>query len=118
MTKRVVIAVLLFSVALLGSVSANRFTLRAFEDMKTVIERTEENNEKAEKLLEIWKRNKGPVSVFLKHTDADTLERYFELLEIYKNGENDMMFRTVLYELEAFIEVIARTEKLKFENIF
>lgn len=118
MTKRVIISVLLFCVALTGSIGANRFTVKAFDEMKAVIEQTEDAEEKAEKLIDIWNRKKGPVSVLLKHTDADILEQYFELLKIYKDNENEMLFLSVLFELQAFIEVTARTEKLKFENIF
>lgn len=118
MTKRVVIAVILFFAALSGSVSANIYTISAFEDMKTVISQSEENAEKAKELLEIWEKNKVALSVLLKHADADRIERYFELLEIYGGGENHTMLNTVFFELEAFIEVTEQGEKLKLENIF
>lgn len=120
MTKRVIIAVVLFILSMAGSICANILTVNSLEDMLAVFEEDNisENTEKIPELIKVWDEKRFFLSVFLKHTDADILDRYFALLEIYYEESNDILLPAALGELEAFIEITLITEKLKIENIF
>lgn len=123
MTKRLVIAALFLTVSLTGSLIAYFYIQTVFGEMSELAETAYCSEEadfipSTEKLLEKWQGNRRTIAVILKHTDADTLEKYFLLLEKFKDSDDTEFLRRTLGELIAFIKVTAEGEKAEIENIF
>lgn len=71
-----------------------------------------------ENLCKSWEDDKIYFSYFLKHADADMLNRYFNELSSGEIGVNPDNTVKILNELEAFLKVTYEGEKLKLQNIF
>ena len=123
MTKRLVIAALFLSIALTGSLLSYFYIQDTFSEIGELAYKAYYSDESgidaaSKKLIEKWKEKQRAVAVILKHTDADTLEKFFLLLEKFRNSDDEEFLRRTLGELIAFLEVTAEGEKAEIENIF
>ena len=71
----------------------------------------------AKELIDKWNENSLMFGIVLKHTDADSLDRYFLVLENTVNADKVTFIRT-LRELRAFLIVCLEGEKPRADNIF
>ena len=123
MTKRLVIAVIFLTAALAGSIFSFILVQSAFDEMLEIADNAVTAQEDeffalTERLISLWDKNGRSIEIILKHTDADTLEKYFILLRgMAENKNKDGMVR-LLRELSAFITVTAEGEKPEIQNIF
>lgn len=125
MGKRLVIAVSALVLAASVSLASVSFLKQACRELTesayAVIESEEQGRDSRamyERLTEKWKSSEKLLGMIMKHADADTLDRYFLMLDqFYKNGEFDSAVR-VLREIISFLEVAYEGEKLSAENIF
>lgn len=125
MLRRLALSVVLIGLAALLSTGAFIYTDTVSDDM---LDKTDniislyENGEscfyETKELLEVWNENKLLFGVILKHTDVDTLDRYFILTEKTLDMKDEAAFIDNLRELEAFLSVCMGGEKLRLDNIF
>lgn len=118
MTKRLIVsAVFLLSAFLLSILSADRVQ-REIEAVLYEIETNDDIYSCAENILARRQDNEKVFSVFLKHTDADMIDRLHIELEFALNNRNDEKIILLLAEIYAFLSVTSEGEKVKTENIF
>ncbi len=123
MTKRLVIAAVFLLASLSGSISSYIYIQTVFGELEAIAENVYESDdenyfEEISILNEKWQKNSRAVAVILKHTDADTLERYFHTLEKSASSGDIYFSRKILSELIAFLRVTAEGEKAEIQNIF
>ncbi len=123
MTKRLIIAIIFLAVALSGSIFSFVLVQSVFDEMLEIAKAAVTAGENefydyTQRLIGLWDKNGRSIEIILKHTDADTLEKYFILLrDMAENKNKDGMVR-LLRELSAFITVTAEGEKPEIQNIF
>lgn len=121
MTLRVTGAVIMFVFSLGLCIGSNIYVSSALSELYQLTEEYEDiTDDKADALSEKWQDKRTALSVFLKHTEADMLERFFAEIENYSVEEKNGKKKTAdtVGELRAFLSVIIETEKAKIENIF
>lgn len=125
MNKRVMVAVCLIIVALTAGIVSFLYLKNVSAEIISVTESIgeryiegEDFSGEYEKLTQIWDRHSVLLAVILKHSDADTLDRYFLLLEQADKNKDTEMFMTVLSQLNAYILVTVQGEAPRVENIF
>ncbi len=124
MLKRLLLSGVLIITAAALSISSFFYIRTVSEDM---LERTDEivglyeNGEdffyETKELINRWNENSLLFGIVLKHTDADSLDRYFLILENTLRKDNVTFIRT-LRELRAFLTVCLDGEKPRADNIF
>lgn len=123
MAKRLIIAalflILSFSVSFLSHIYFVNTSEKIISEIDSAVYSDEADGaEHIESLLSLWEKNKNYFAILLKHSDADTVDRYFlELSSLRENGDADSIF-SLLTELKAFVRVTLDGEKPKIENIF
>lgn len=126
MTKRLIIAAVFLIVAFCIGLFTHIYFVNTSELMIDVIDKAinaddEDVSEYIDELTLLWKENKRFFAILLKHSDADTADRYFLMLKSYgekeKKEEKDETM-LILRELKAFISVTLEGEIPKIENIF
>lgn len=126
MTKRLIIAAVFLIVAFCIGLFTHIYFVNTSELMIDVIDKAinaddEDVAEYIDELTLLWKENKRFFAILLKHSDADTADRYFLMLKSYgekeKKEEKDETM-LILRELKAFISVTLEGEIPKIENIF
>lgn len=118
MTKRLIIAAVFLLSSFLLSFLAVNYVVTEIDKTTEIIVNSENPLEASEKILSSWEKNKNLFSLFLKHTDADTIERYYLELTWAYNEKNSEAAADILVKLRAFLQVTAEGEKIKTENIF
>lgn len=123
MTKRLVIAVIFLTAALSGSIFSFVLVQSVFDEMLEIADNAVTAQEDeffalTERLISLWDKNGRSIEIILKHTDADTLEKYFILLGDMAETKNKDGTVRLLRELSAFITVTAEGEKPEIQNIF
>lgn len=66
----------------------------------------------------LWKKHSKIYAMMLKHSDADTLDRYFIMLDDAVKNSNKNRITVIISELCAFIGVTVHGEAPRAENIF
>lgn len=126
MTKRLIIAAVFLIAAFCIGLFTHIYFVNTSELMIDVIDKAinaddEDVSEYIDELTLLWKENKRFFAILLKHSDADTADRYFLMLKSYgekeKKEEKDETM-LILRELKAFISVTLEGEIPKIENIF
>ncbi len=118
MTKRLVVAFAFLFTAFAVSLFAVRHIEGDIEAVLTEIENTEDVFLCAEKILGLREKNEKSFSLFLKHTDADMIDRLHLQLEDALERRDEETVTRLLAEIYAFLYVTAQGEKAKTENIF
>ena len=123
MTFRLIIAAVFLAAALTGSILAFSSVQTVFDEMTVLADEAlasqdSEFFEITEKMGKVWDEKGRVIEVILKHTDADTLEKYFLLLRTVSENKNRNAAEMLLEELKAFITVTAEGEKPEIQNIF
>lgn len=118
MTKRLIIAFLFLLLSFLVSLFSVSFVINEIDKTVDAIDTITDERECAAQILSKWQENKKYFSLFLKHTDADSIEMYYLELESALNNDDDDELGRILYRLRAFLSVTAEGEKIKSENIF
>ena len=120
MTKRLIIAVVFLFLALLLSVYANFYVLASASELYDLCVKvqTETIYENLNDIFAFWRLHQRGIFVFLKHADADELNRYIALLENYALNNNFNEVKKVIPELKSFLNSTMMGETIKFENIF
>ncbi len=120
MTKRLIIAVVFLLFSLIVSIFANVYILSSIKELYVLCDNAANvGDEKAfSAILRYWESHRTGFSVFLKHTDADILTRYFSSLENFMYTKNFSEAKRVIFDLKAYLYCTAEGEILKFENIF
>ena len=118
MTKRLIAATVLLLAAFLLSIFSVSRVHREISLVLSEIENTEEPYACAENVLKLRKGNERVFSLFLKHTDADMIDRLHIELESALSDRNDTAIIRLLREIYAFLSVTAEGERAKSENIF
>lgn len=124
MLKRLLLSGVLIITAAALCISSFLYIRFVSEDM---LERTDriltlyENEEdffyETKELIDTWNDNSLLFGIVLKHTDADSLDRYFLMLESTLQEDNVTFIRTLI-ELRAFLKVCLDGEKPRADNIF
>ena len=118
MTKRLIVAiVLLLSAFLVSTLSVMRVQAE-IEEVLYEIENNEDIYSCAEKVLSLRKSNERVFSMFLKHTDADMIDRLHLELKAALGNSDEIKITLLLSEIYAFLTVTSEGERLKSENIF
>lgn len=121
MTVRVFTAVIMFIFSLGLCIGSNLYVSSALDELYSLTEDYEDiTEEKTQALLRKWQEERKALCVFLKHTEADLLERFFAEIENYSSEEKNGGRKTAdtVGNMRAFLAVIIETEKAKIENIF
>ncbi|MBR3768382.1 MAG: DUF4363 family protein [Clostridia bacterium] len=121
MTKRLVIAAVFLSLALFISISSYVYLEITSEKIFSAIDELSEDiyeENAANELISIWDKNKKIYGVFLKHADADMLDRQFIVLEKSILEGDSYTALLTLRELNAYLHITLEGEMLKIENIF
>lgn len=121
MTARVTAAVIMFILSLGLCIGSNLYVSYALNGLYALTEDYDDmTEEKTQALLEKWQEERKALSVFLKHTEADMLERFFAEIESFSSEEKNGERKTAdtVGDMRAFLAVIIETEKAKIENIF
>lgn len=118
MTKRLIVSVVfLFSAFILSIFSVGR----VHSEINAVLHEIEANDDiyvSAEKVLLLRRDNERVFSLFLKHTDADMIDRLHIELSFAVKNRNDERVELLLAEIYAFLSVTSEGERVKSENIF
>lgn len=118
MTKRLIVAVVFLLSALLLSILSVSRVHKEINDVLYEIETNEDIYSCAENILAKRENNEKIFSVFLKHTDADTIDRLHIELRFALENRNDEKIILLLAEIYAFLSVTSEGERIKTENIF
>ncbi len=118
MTKRLVIAFLFLLLSFLVSFFSVSFVINEIDKTIETIDSISDERLCAQEILSMWQENKKYFPLFLKHTDADSIERYYLELEAALKDDDADEIGKILYRLRAFLSVTAEGEKIKSENIF
>ena len=118
MTKRLITALVLLSSSLMLCILSVKFLVNEIDNSIEIILSDNQISEKSRLLNEHWQKNGRVFSVFLKHTDADFLERNFIELENACAMGNTEKAEEIISQLYAYLAVTAEAEKLRVENIF
>ncbi len=118
MTKRLIIAIAFLSVSFFVSLFCVSFITAEIERTAEIISAYDDEFECAREILSRWHDSKRAFSLFLKHTDADSIERYYIELQLALEEGGREKIRDILQKLYAFLCVTAEGEKIKTENIF
>lgn len=118
MTKRLIVAVVFLLGAFLISLICVMSVQNEIGKVLSLIEENDDIYECSEKILNLREHNEKVFSLFLKHTDADTIERLHYELYFAVNDRNDEKIKLLLAEIYAFLSVTSEGEKVKTENIF
>ena len=125
MIKRLIIAVFCIVLAFcmcifsLRYIRINSEALINFFD--SAVERRESGGDWEQPLrecLELWDKKNTVFGIFLKHTDADELDRYFIRLEAELNRKSEDGTFDVVNQLRASLLVVLAGEQAKAENVF
>ncbi len=118
MTKRLVLSV----VFLLSALSLSLFSVgRVHREINAVLYEIDTNEDIyscARNVLGMRQSNERVFSLFLKHTDADMIDRLHIELSFALEKRNDEKITLLLSEIYAFLSVTGEGEKVKSENIF
>jgi len=118
MTKRLVVAFAFLFTAFAVSFFAVRHIEREIEAVLTEIESTQDVFLCAGNILGLRDENEKSFSLFLKHTDADMIDRLHLQLKAALERQDEETVTRLLTEIYAFLYVTAEGEKVKTENIF
>ena len=118
MTKRLVVAIVFFFFLFLSSLLAVGRVHSEIEAVLSEIEANADIYSCAENVLKMRKTNESVFSLFLKHTDADMIDRLHIELRAALNSRNDEKITLLLAEIYAFLTVTDEGERVKTENIF
>lgn len=118
MTKRLVVAFAFLITAFTVSFFAVKHIEKDIEAVLTEIENTDDVFLCAENVIALREGNKKAFSLFLKHTDADMIDRLHLQLEDALERRDEETVTRLLTEIYAFLYVTAEGEKAKTENIF
>ncbi|MBQ6898683.1 MAG: hypothetical protein IJN70_06845 [Clostridia bacterium] len=118
MTKRLILSV----VFLLSALSLSLFSVgRVHREINAVLYEIDTNEDIyscARNVLGMRQSNERVFSLFLKHTDADMIDRLHIELSFALEKRNDEKITLLLSEIYAFLSVTGEGEKVKSENIF
>ena len=118
MTKRLIFAV----VFLLSALSLSLLSVgRVHKEINAVLYEIETNDEIfscAENVLGLRDSNERVFSLFLKHTDADMIDRLHIELSFALKRRDEEKVSLLLSEIYALLSVTDEGEKVKSENIF
>ncbi len=118
MTKRLVVAFVFLLSAFLVSFSAVRSVERNIEAVLYEIDNNEDIYSCAENVLAQRVNNEKVFSLFLKHTDADMIDKLHISLGLAVESGDDYRIKTLLEDIYSFLSVTLEGEKVKSENIF
>lgn len=118
MTKRLILSV----VFLLSALSLSLFSVgRVHREINAVLYEIDTNEDIyscARNVLGMRESNERVFALFLKHTDADMIDRLHIELSFALEKGNDEKITLLLSEIYAFLSVTGEGEKVKSENIF
>ena len=118
MTGRLIIAIALILSSLLLRIVSQAYIEREIVKFVEIIDSGISVTQKSASLSLLWSKNKTIFSVFLKHADADILDKCLSELESACEAENEELSVEILGELKANLSVASDGEKLRVENIF
>lgn len=125
MSKRVAVALCLLLSALLAGAGSYIYLENVSESILVLTDSIsvkcrsgEDYSEDYASLRQLWDRHSVFLAVILKHSDADTLDRFFMFLEDAEESSDRQMLVTVLSQLDAYILVTVQGEAPRVENIF
>ena len=118
MTKRLLVAVVFLLVSFIASFSALDTVERKIEEVLTVIEENEDVFVCAEKILVLREDNEKIFALFLKHADADMIDKLHIALSMALKASDEQISRELISEIYAFLQVTLEGERVKSENIF
>ncbi len=118
MTKRLIVSVVFLLSAFFLSIFSVSRVQKEISSVLYEIDTNEDIYSCAENVLGMRKTNEKVFSVFLKHTDADTIDRLHIELEFALQNRNSEKIKLLLAEIYALLSVTSEGEKVKTENIF
>lgn len=125
MNKRIIVAISLILCALFAGVisfiyleNVTDIIITTIENISNKYRSNEDYSEEYKKLTQIWSKHSVLFAVILKHSDADTIDRYFLLLEEADKNNDKEFFMLVLSQLDAFLLITVQGEAPRVENIF
>ena len=118
MTKRLILSVIfLLSALTLSLISVGRVH-REINAVLYEIDTNEDIFSCAENVLSLRESNERVFALFLKHTDADMIDRLHIELSFALKARNEEKITILLSEIYAFLSVTSEGERVKTENIF
>lgn len=118
MTKRLVVAIVFILSSFFLSLISVGQVHNEIDSVLYEIDTNEDIYSCAENVLLLREGNERVFSLFLKHTDADMIDRLHIELNIALKNRNDERIALLLSEIYAFLSVTSEGERVKSENIF
>ncbi len=118
MTKRLIVAVVFLLISFFVSFSAVKSLENNIEAVLGEIENTEDVFLCAENILAMRSDNEKVFSLFLKHTDADMIDKLHVSLELALERRDEQRITILLSDIYSYLLVTLEGEMVKSENIF